>query len=180
METVPKSPQEMAAQMLDAYPYYSDYEMPEGESARLDEQAKGLRAEVEDMKPYMLPDDELASRLSGVKQRATESGVWRADKGEGADERLAYAVEQNMRYGYIEAEAAVGAVSSLKRSGYLDAIRDKRKEQERLFKDPIGEYIEGHMVGADTEKAEVDKLLERTVKITTLTEAEVAKISQTP
>jgi len=177
METVPKSPQEMAAQMLDVYPYYSDYEMPEGEAARLGEQAKGLKAEVEGMKPYMLPDDELAPKLADVKQRAAESGVWRADKGEGADERLAYAVEQKKGYGYTEEEATAGSVSSLKKSGYLDAIRDKRKEQERLFKDPIGEYIEGHKVDNDTEKAEVDKLLERTVDITTLTEAEVAKIS---
>lgn len=178
METVPKSPQEMAAQMLDVYPYYSDYEMPEGEATRLGEQAKGVKAEVEGMKPYMLPDDELAPKLADVKHRATESGVWRADKGEGADERLAYAVEQKKGYGYTEEEATAGAVKSLKRSGYLDAIRDKRKEQERLFKDPIGEYIEGHTVDTDTEKAEVDKLLERTVDITTLTEAEVAKISR--
>lgn len=178
METVPKSPQEMAAQMLDVYPYYSDYEMPEGEATRLGEQAKGLKAEVEGIKPYMLPDDELAPKLADVKQRATESGVWRADKGEGADERLAYAVEQKKGYGYTEEEATEGAVKSLKRSGYLDAIRDKRKEQERLFKDPIGEYIEGHGVDADTERAEVDKLLERTVDITTLTEAEVANISR--
>ena len=178
METVPKSPQEMAAQILDVYPHYSYYEMPEDEAARLSEQAKGLKAEVEGMKPYMLPDDELASKLADVKQRATESGVWRADKGEGADERLAYAVEQNKRYGYTEEEATAEAVTSLKRRGYLDAIRDKREEQERLFKDPIGEYIEGHGVDADTERAEVDKLLERTVDITTLTEAEVANISR--
>lgn len=178
METVPKSPQEMAAQMLDVYPYYSDYEMPEGEATRLGEQAKGLKTEVEGIKPYMLPDDELAPKLADVKQRATESGVWRADKGEGADERLACAVEQKKGYGYTEEEATAGAVKSLKRSGYLDAIRDKRKEQERLFKDPIGEYIEGHGVDADTERAEVDKLLERTVDITTLTEAEVANISR--
>lgn len=178
METVPKSPQEMAAQMLDVYPYYSDLEMPESEATRLGEQAKGLKAEIEGMKPYMLPDDELAPKLEDVKQRATESGVWRADKGEGADERLAYAVEQKKGYGYTEEEATAGAVTSLKRSGYLDAIRDKRKEQERLFKDPVGEYIESHTVDTNTEKAEVDKLLERTADITTLTEAEVANISR--
>lgn len=178
METVPKSPQEMAAQMLDVYPYYSDLEMPESEATRLGEQAKGLKAEIEGMKPYMLPDDELAPKLADVKQRATESGVWRADKGEGADERLAYAVEQKKGYGYTEEEAIAGAVKELKRNGYLDAIRGKRKELERLFKDPIGEYIESHTVDTNTEKAEVDKLLERTVDITTLTEAEIATISR--
>lgn len=178
METVPKSPQEMAAQMLDVYPYYSDYQMPEGEAARLGQQAKGLKAEVEGIKPYMLPDEELAPKLADVKQRATESGVWRADKGEGADERLAFAVEQKKGYGYTEEEATAGALKDLKRSGYLDAIRDKRKEQERLFKDPISEYIGSHEVDTDAEKAELDKLLERTVDITTLTEAEVARLSR--
>jgi hypothetical protein len=177
METVPKSPQEMAAQMLDVYPYFSDYAMPEGEATRLGDQAKGLKAEVEGIKPYMLPDEELAPKLEDVKQRATESGVWRADKGEGAVERLAYAVEQKKGYGYTEEEATAGAVKELKRNGYLDAIRDKRKEQERLFKDPISEYIGSHEVEAETEKTEIEMLLERTVDITTLTEAELGKLS---
>lgn len=177
METVPKSPQEMAAQMLDVYPYFSDYAMPEGEATRLGDQAKGLKAEVEGIKPYMLPDEELAPKLEDVKQRATESGVWRADKGEGADERLAFAVEQKKGYGYTEEEATAGAVKELKRNGYLDAIRDKRKEQERLFKDPISEYIGNHKVEASTEKNEIEMLLERTVDITTLTEAELGKLS---
>jgi hypothetical protein len=177
METIPKSPQEMAAQILDVYPYYSDYVMPEGGALRLGEQAKGLKAEVEGMKPYTLPDDELAPKLAEVSQRATESGVWRADKGEGADERLAYAVKQKKGYGYTEKDATEGAVKELKRNGYLDAIRDKRKEQERLFKDPISEYIGSHEVETETEKAELDKLLERTVDITTLTEVEIARLS---
>ncbi len=177
METVPKSPQEMAAQMLDVYPYFSDYAMPEGEATRLGDQVKGLKAEVEGIKPYMLPDEELAPKLEDVKQRATESGVWRADKGEGADERLAFAVEQKKGYGYTEEEATAGAVKELKRNGYLDAIRDKRKEQERLFKDPISEYIGNHKVEASTEKNEIEMLLERTVDITTLTEAELGKLS---
>ncbi len=163
--------------MLDVYPYYSDYRMPEGEAARLGEQAKGLRAEIEGIKPYMLPDEELVPRLAGVKQQATESGVWRADKGEGADERLAFAVEQNKGYGYTEEEATAGALKDLKRNGYLNAIRDKRKEQERLFKDPISEYIGSHEVEAEAEKAELDKLLERTVDITTITEFEAARLS---
>lgn len=178
METVPKSPQEMAAQMLDVYPYYSDYQMSEGEAARLGEQAEGLKAEVEGINPYMLPDDELAPKLADVKQRATESGVWRADKGEGADERLAFAVEQRQGYGYTEEEATIGALKDLERSGYLDAIRRKRKEQERLFTDPTREYISSHEIEADAEKAELDKLLERTINISTLTEAEVARLSR--
>ena len=177
METVPKSPQEMAAQMLDVYPYYNDYAMPEGEAVRLEEQAKALKTEIESMKPYMLSDDELAPRLAEIKRRATESGVWRADKGNGADERLAYAVEQNKGYGYTEEEAIEGAVKVLKRNGYLDTIRYERKEQERIFKDPINEYISSHEVDAETEKAEIDKLLERTVDITTLTEVEIAMLS---
>ena len=177
METVPKSPQEMAAQMLDVYPFYSDYQMPEGEATRLGEHAKGLKVEIEGIKPYMFPDDELAPKLADVKQRATESGVWRADIGEGADERIAFAVEQRKGYGYTEEEATVEALKDLSRIGYLDVIRNKRKEQERLFKDPVSEYIGSHEVEADVEKAELDKLLERTVDIATLTEAEAARLS---
>lgn len=178
METVPKPPQEIAAQALDVYPYFGASVMPENEATRLDEQAKGLKAEIESIKPYMLADDELAPILADVKQRATETGVWRTDKGEGADKRLEYAVEQRKGYGYTEGEAIEGAVKELKRSGYLEAVRNRRKEQERLFKVPISEYIGGHEIEADTEKAELDKLLERTVDITTLTEAELASLSR--
>lgn len=178
METVPKSPQEMAAQMLDVYPYYSDYQMPEGEAARLGEQAKGLKAEIEGIKPYMLFDEELASKLADVKQRATERGVWRADKGEGAEERLEFLVEQKKEYGHTEEEAIRRAVKELKRNGYLDAIRDKRKEEERLFKDPINSYISNHELEVEKEKVELDKLLERTVDITTLNETELARLSR--
>jgi hypothetical protein len=177
METIPKSPQEMAAQLLDAYPYYSDYAMPEGEAARLGEQAKGLKAEVEDARPYMLSSDELASRLDHVKQRATESGVWRADKGEGAEDRLAFAVEQRKSYGYDEGEAIVGALKELKRYGYLDAIRDKRKEQEQTFQEPVVKYIVEHVIDAEAEKKEIDELLERTFDITTLTQADIDQLS---
>ena len=177
METFPKSPQEMAAQMLDVYPYYSNFVMPEGEAVRLEEQAKALTTEIESMKPYMLSDDELAPRLANIRQRATESGVWRADKGNGADERLAYAIEQRKGYGFSEEEALEGAVKELKRNGYLEAIKFKRKEQEHLFKDPISEYISSHEVKAEKEKAEIDKLLERTVDITTITEVEIAMLS---
>lgn len=42
MENVPKTPQEMAAQMLDVYSNYSDHAMSESETARLGEQANGL------------------------------------------------------------------------------------------------------------------------------------------
>lgn len=178
METVPKSPQEMAASMLDVYPYYSDQALPEGEASRLSEQAKGLRAEVEKARPYMLTDEELTPKLTDVKQRAVESGVWRADRGEGAHDRLAYATARQKKWGYTEEEATEGASKDLKGNGYLDAIRHKRKEQERIFNDPINEYLTTHEIEAEEEKGEIDKLLERTIDITEITEAESARLKR--
>lgn len=177
METVPKAPQEMAAQMVDVYPYFSDYAMPKEHAERLGEQAKALQTEVEGVKPFLLSDDELAPKLADIQSRAAESGVWRADKGKGADERINYAVQEQKKWGYTDEEATVTALKELRTSGYLDAIRSKRKEQEQAFKEPVSGYIGDHKIDIETEKKEIDELLERTVDITTLNQAELAKLS---
>ena len=178
MEIKPKSDQEMAAQLLGAYPFYSDYEMPEGEAKRLGELAKGLITEVNDMNPHILTDDELAIKLADVMRRATESGVWRADRGDGSAERLEYVEEQMKGYGYSEEEATINALSKLAKRGYLDAIRSNRKTQESIFKNPIRKYIESRSIDTDTEKTRVDNLLERTVDIASITESELTRISR--
>lgn len=176
METIRSSPQEEAARMLDVYPYFSDNAMPKDEAARLKQEADSLKSELEEFRPYIHPDDQLTAKLIELKQRARQSGVWRTDMGEGAEERLAYAIEQNMGYGYTEEEATKAALRELKSNGYLDAIRHKRKEQEHTFKDPISEYIGSHELGTDTEKAELEILLERTIDITTLSEPETSRL----
>lgn len=91
MKTAPKAPQEMAAQLMGAYPYFSDTDMPLEHADHMDQQAKEVRAEVESMRPYLLTDNELASKLTDIQSRAYERGLWRADRGEGAAERVAYA-----------------------------------------------------------------------------------------
>lgn len=178
METILKSSQEMAAQLMDVYPYFSDGSMPEDHVTKLTKQARELKSEVKDMNPYMLPDNELTAKLAEVKTRATETGVWDPTKGEGADERSDYAVEKKIGYGYTPEEAALVAIKDLRRNGYLDAIRYNRKEQEQLFRDPVDEYIKEHVLDRIAENKEVEHLLERTIDITTLTPTELAKLSQ--
>jgi len=67
-----KSPQELAAQIISAYPFYSDYSMPKKETAALGRKAKRLKKEVEDLKPYQLSDKELAAKLRVITQKALE------------------------------------------------------------------------------------------------------------
>jgi len=129
------------------------------------------------VKPFLLSDDELALKLTDIQSRAVESGVWRADKGEGADERINYAVQDQKKWGYTDEEATIAALKELRTSGYLDAIRSKRKEQEQAFNEPVMEYISTHKIDAETEKKGIDEVLERTVDITTLNQAELAKLS---
>lgn len=175
---MPKSPQEMAAQLMDAHPYFGDHLMPEGHAAEMVEKAKALKEEIEDMNLYMLPDDELMAKLADVKARAIESGVWEPIKGEQSDERIAFAVDQMKSFGYTEEEAVVGAIKDLRGSGYLEAIKDRRKEQELLFQGPTNEYLNDRDLDDETEKWEIDQLLERTIDLTTLTPTELTKLAQ--
>lgn len=177
MEKVPKAPQEMAAQMVDVYPYFSDYAMPEESAKHLREQAKALQAEVEGLKPFLLSDEELAPKLANIQSRAVESGIWRADKGEEADKRIDYAIQEQKKWGYTDEEATVTALKELRTSGYLDAIRSTRKEQEQTFREPVNEYIGEHRIDAESEKEQIDELLERTVDITTITQDELGTLS---
>ena len=177
MEIIPKSPQEMAAQILDASTYYGSSVLSEQESDRLSEQAKAIKSDLEDSKPYMLSDDELALKLSQATDVAIESGAWSLDRGEGAEERIKLAIDKMKSYGYSEEEATTEAMKSLQRGGFLDSIRYKRKELERNFQSPVSEYLDGHPIGEDDEKGEVDSLLERTIDIATVTPEEKDKLS---
>ncbi len=177
MEITPKSPQELVAQAKDAYPYFGGLSMPEDEVTRLDNHASELKEDIEELTPYTLPDQELASKLAEVQQRAVESGVWRADKGEGSEKRLTFATRKRQEWGYNQEEAATEAAKDLQRNGYLEAIRDQRKEKERLFRNPINEYIGRHQINAETEIQEMNSLLGRTVDIATLTEIERTRLA---
>lgn len=178
MEKVPKSPQEMAAQMLDVHPYFSDFAMPEGHASCLEAEAEKLKAEVEGLNPYMLSDHQLSPVLADVERRAKKSGVWSAETGEGADQRIAYGVQKLGEYDISGEEATEVAVKELKSNGFLATIRDKRREQERLFKEPIEEYISDHEIEAGPEAFAIIQLLERTVDIATLTKTEEDKVSR--
>jgi hypothetical protein len=176
-EILSKSSQETAAQMMDVYPYFSDQLMPEGYATKMSERADELRAEIEAMDLSMLSNDELALKLSNIKQVAVRSGTWDPTKGEGAEERIAFAQEQVKRFGYDDDEAAAIAIKDLQGSGYLEAIRMKRKEQEHRFRDPINEYVGDHALDGGLEKQEIDGLLKRTIDLTTLTTNEFAQLA---
>ena len=178
MEITPKSFQEMAAQIIDAQPFFSDNSMPNGHATKLAEQANSIATEVAAMCPYMLDDSKLAPQLAKLKQRATNIGAWDPTKGEGSTERIAFAVEQIKGYGYTKEEAGVEALKKLQRNGYLNAIRDKRKKQEQLFQDPVNHYVKEQWIDSIVERQEIDHLLERTIDIATMTATQLAKLSQ--
>jgi len=177
MRTTPHVPQELVAQMTDADPYFSESAMSKEHAQRLTQQAQALKAELEALKPFLLSDDELALKLADIQTRATESGVWRADKGDGADERITYAVQKRKKWGYTEEEARADALKELQTNGYLDAIHAKRKEQEQDFEEPIAAYIASHHLDAKAEKAAVDALRKHTIDLTKLSPAESIKVA---
>jgi hypothetical protein len=177
MEITPKSPQEIAAQSMDAYPFFDETVLG-GDAKQLKDQAKSLEAELKGADPYRLSDDELDATLKDLKSRAEQSGVWRVNEGSGAEDRIAFAVEKNIAYGASKEEAAELASKQLGRNGILDAIRRNRREQERLFKDPIEKYVGEHQLEPKAEEVEIASLLDRTIDISTLTEAESEKLSR--
>lgn len=150
-----KSPQELAAEIIAAYPFYSDYTMPKKEATALTRKAKQLKKEVEVLKPYQLSDKELAAKLKVIKQNALTSGVWVPSKGEGSKVRLAYAIQRNVELGYDREEAKRLAVKELAKDGYLAAIRQDRKEKNENFTRPIKEFIKSTTGTFDTKQIDI-------------------------
>ena len=150
-----KSPQELAAEFIAAYPFYSDYTMPKKEAATLTRMAKRLKKEVEELRPYQLTDKELAAKLKVIKQNALASGVWVPTKGEGSKERLAYAIQRNVELGYGREESKILAVKGLATHGYLAAFRQDRKEKNEDFTRPIKEFIKSSVGKFDAEQIDI-------------------------
>lgn len=178
MEFRPKSAQELLAQAESANPYFSDFLMPEEEATRLNEQARAMRDDIRGYDVYESSDEELSVALEAAWQQADENGILRADKGESAAARMAYAAAQNERYGYAIDEAREKAAQDLKKSGYIDAVRQSRQDQERRYKDPIDKYIKDHEISVDKERAELDLILETVIDTGTLTEKESMEMSR--
>ena len=176
MEISPKSSQEIAAQ-INVDPYISDHSMSIEQARELHRQAQDLKFIVEAMKPYMKSDEELDVRLKEFKNQAEKTGVWQPTKGQGANERITYSIDQFKGYGYSEEEASLKALDILEKNGYLNAIKEKRREQERLFKDPISEYVKNHDLADDIEKEQFQLLLKDTVDLTSLTSDELTRLS---
>lgn len=162
--------------MAEAYPQYEN--MPEDHANRLSQHAAILKAEVEGLQPSQMNDEELLAKLEDIRTRASESGAWEGHKGDGADERLQFNVERHKGFGYNEEEAAIQGLNQLQRDGFLDAIKYNRRQQEQLFEEPTTEYVDAHPIDAASEKQAIDALLERTVDIATIDQAERTKLAR--
>ncbi len=178
MKIVPKSAQELSAQVLDVYPHFSDYAMSAEQATSLDKQAKELRDKVRTLEPYTQSDEELNPILTEIEEQAKQSGVWQPTEGQESEKRVAHATNRLREYGYSEEVAAIKSLRDLENSGYLKALRNKRYEQERLFKDPLDKYIKAHVLNSDAERKQITLLLERTIDITTVMPEELDKLSQ--
>jgi hypothetical protein len=178
METSPKSPQEIAAQIMDAHPYFGDYYMSTEQSNQLVIQAKELIDKVKDSEPYLRPDEELKAILTEAQNQSEQSGVWKPTEGQGSDERITYAMDRFKGYGFSQEETKERALRKLEKNGSLWAIKQKRREQEQTFKDPMEQYIMAHDLGSEAEKEQVTRLLERTIDIATLKPEELTRLSQ--
>ncbi|MEP7205216.1 MAG: hypothetical protein ABI716_03420 [Candidatus Saccharibacteria bacterium] len=168
MTTTPKSPQEMAAEML-IRPRFDESVLAKKQIHRLDKQAEVISDYLMDIPPYLLPDDQLKPRLVAALETARESGAWDLRRGQRADERLAFALKRRRQSGLNEAETASAVRADLGGSGYLAAIRDIRRQYEQLFLEPTANYIVRHGLDVATEKNQIDRLFERTIDLSTLT-----------
>lgn len=175
----PKSSQELAAQIMDAEPYFSGVDIGEQQAKVLTNEAKALQSRIEEMRPYTMDEEALASQLTDEVSKARKSGVWQPHLGESAEERVQNAVEWQRRIGSSEEEATIqGLKNVVRHNGYLAAIREKRREQEDAFREPIEAFIQSRELDSTDEKARVQQLLERTVDISTLSETEQTKLNK--
>ncbi len=159
MTSPKKSSQEQAAEIIAAYPFFSDVIMPKREATRLKSEAQKIKEEVKELRPYLLPDKELVSKLRIIKQQAIASGVWEPLKGENSKERLGYATMRNVDFGYTKTEASSLARKELAKDGYLAAIRDDHKEKDQRFKNPINDILKKHKL-PEHDEGDVIKVID--------------------
>jgi hypothetical protein len=165
MKITPKSAQETAAIITSAYADYSDYDMPKSQAKRLKLLADALQAELEAMEPYLLTDAELATKLQNIQASAIKNGVWQPLIGQGAEKRLAFAIQKQKSWGFSEKEAIDAAHKTLEKSGYSYAVEIARKEFDTDFKRTVKDYLTTHKINPEDEKIQVAALQKNIVDI---------------
>lgn len=178
METINKSPQELAVQIAESYPFYSSSDMPMGDSSKFEAQSNEYKSKIKEIEPFSLSDGELTGVLDEMLTKAESSGSINPAKGQGSEGRLQYAAEKYKGYGYNDEEAKNEAAKSLYRNSYAKAVRYYREDKENLFKNPIKNFIEGNPINLEEEKEQIDRLAEQMIDISTITPEEQIRISK--
>lgn len=178
METISKSPQELAAQVMDSYPIYGSFSMPKEDADRLEQQAKDYKSAVHALEPATMNDAELQNELDMMEEEARASGVYTPTEGQGSDERLKFNTEKFKGFGFNDEMALSKATSDLDRFGYVRAVRFDRQEKERLFTEPINKFIDETPITPEVENEQIEELLSRTIDIDTMTPEEQHQIAE--
>lgn len=178
MEVISKSPQELAAQVMESYPNYSDYSMPKEDSDALQQKAVDYKNEIRDLEPAIMDDFDLQNKLDKMETEAKSSGVYDPTKGQGSDERIQFNTDKYKRFGYDDEMALIEGTRDLKRYGYVNAVRFDRQEKERLFNEPIEKFIDETPITPEDEKQQAEELLSKTVDIDSITHEEQSQMAE--
>lgn len=173
-----KSPREIVAQAKEAGAYFNDLFMPEEEADRLKQNWKQIYEELDSFSHDQIDSEGFDKTLRELGEKALKLGVIDPNYGEGSDIRQEYATDNRKSWGiYTDEQAEMHGRSDLRKNGSNYSLKQLIKNQESVFSDAISNGYDQKSLELALENNEYEKLLEKTIDISTITEAERLRLS---
>ena len=154
-----KTPQELAAQLRDAWP---DFAFVPGIKQ---ERGEKLEQKFEKSQDYITKlletgadEQVLKKELDRLYQEGLQLGLYTADQGPEAQGLLEGATEYYRDWNYEPEQAAQLARKALRNRGYLPELRRKRRELEQEYAAGFSEFNGAHALSSAEEKEKIDEL----------------------
>ncbi|PKL31229.1 hypothetical protein CVV43_03725 [Candidatus Saccharibacteria bacterium HGW-Saccharibacteria-1] len=178
MSIYEKSPREIVAQTKEAGAYFDDLFMPEEEANRLKQNWKQIYEELDSFSHDQIDSEGFNKTLRELGEKVLKLGVIDPNYGEGSDIRQKYATENRKSWGiYTDEQANTRGRSDLRKNGANYSLKQLIKNQESVFSDAISNGFDQETLEIAIGNNEYEKLLEKTIDISTITETERLRLS---
>jgi len=173
-----KSPREIVTQTKEAGAYFNDLFMPEEEKNRLKQNWKVIYEELDSFSHDEIDAEGFDKTLRELGEKALKLGVIDPNYGEGSDIRQEYATNNRKSWGiYSDEHSRMHGYSDLRKNGANYNLKQLIKKQESVFKEAIIGGYDEQALEAAIENKEYEKLLEKTIDISTITDTELLRLA---
>ncbi|MBP8590950.1 hypothetical protein KBI33_00580 [Candidatus Shapirobacteria bacterium] len=169
---IKKSPQELAAQVIDVpTTFLGQTKHPQG--GQLDEEYREVRKAIEDLLNKGVDDKQLGEELESLYAESKEKGIYSPLTGQNGEQFLLAKKEYYLKWGYSEEEAEARAREVLSGGGYLGELRMRRRNREREINNFFYESIQRHPISEKDEAEKIRHLRKRVIYIGNPEQAEM-------